>query len=125
MVDLAAVALPVGVGDKAEAVLKARSGRHGAQPLRVERQEALQPLQEIHEDHADHAEQQHRHGIDLPVHLFSRVHPGQAVDQPLDWTQDRVQEGALALKNPGHIAPERFHQQQQDNKVEDNLKPAI
>ncbi len=120
---LAAVALPVGVGGKADGRVPGRVGGDRAEALRVERQESLQPLQGINNQQPQAVEEQHGNGIDFPVHLLVRADAAQAIDQFLDRPQDRVEKGAFALVNPGHERAERLGKGDQDDHVKDELKP--
>ena len=80
---LAAVVLPIGVGDEAERGVEREIGRHGVEAPRIQRQHILQSLQGVKREKADEAEGQHRHGVDEPALLARRLHAGKAVEQPL------------------------------------------
>jgi hypothetical protein len=49
----------------------------------------------------------------------------QAIEQPLQWSQYRVEKGAFSLVNPGHECSQRFGKCQQDYEIAGELKPAI
>ena len=67
---LAAVALPIGVGDKADGRVEGRVRRHGSHALRVERQHGLPTLQRIHGQHAQAVEHQQAQRVAQPAGFF-------------------------------------------------------
>ena len=122
---LAAVVLPVGVGDETRGGVEGQVGRHRSQPRRVERQPALQPLQGVQEQHAGPAEQQHGHGIPLPIHLLFGSHAGQAIEEPLHRSQDAIQPDRLVLVDAGHVPAQGLDQDQQQDKVQADLYETV
>jgi hypothetical protein len=76
---LAAVVLPVGVGDEAGCGIEGEVGGDRRHALRVERQRALQPLQRIKQDQAREVEQQHGDGVGQPMLLDVGVNAGESV----------------------------------------------
>ena len=75
---LAAVVLPVGVGDEADRRVEGEIGRDGVEALRVERQKVLKPLQRVEREEAGDGKGEHRDRVDEPALLARRVDAGQA-----------------------------------------------
>ena len=101
------------------AVLNASAGAHRAEALRIERQHLLQSLHRVEHQHRDHAEHEQRDGVLRPSHLARLVDAGQAVDQPLERPQHRIEPRALTREHSGHVAAEdRRHQH--DGEQEEN-----
>ena len=92
---LAAVVLPVGVGDEADRRVEGEIGRDGVEALRIERQHVLQPLQRIEREEADDREGDHRDRISEPALLARLVDAGEPIEAALDRPQDRREEVVL------------------------------
>ena len=96
---LAAIGLPVGVGDEADRGVEGEVRRTRGEALRIERQHVLQP-------HAAHratrkpacVEDQHRQRIGEPALLLCGSTPASAIEAALDRRQHRREERALALE---------------------------
>ena len=80
---LAAVALPVGVGDEAERGVERRVGRHVGHCLRVQRQPHLQTLQRVDREHAQAVEQQDGQRVLQPAHVGVGLDAAQAIQAGL------------------------------------------
>jgi hypothetical protein len=93
--------------------------------LRIERQERLQPLHRVQHDHPDHAEEQHRDRVFSPRHLAARPHPADAIDEPLDRREHRVEEGRLVREDACHVKPERHAQRSDDGKKNPHLENCV
>ena len=98
----AAVVLPVGVGSKRGSRIKGKIGPYGGKFLRIPRQDLLGALEQIQQQHGNAAEQQHGERVFRPAHLVLFVHQGQAVQEALNRTQHRVEEGALPAEHARH-----------------------
>ena len=60
-----------------------------------------------------------------PVLLDARVDAAQAVDQPLDGPEDRIEKRSLALEDPGHVRAERLREREDDAEKQQDLNDAI
>jgi hypothetical protein len=116
---LAAVALPVGVGDEADSGVEGRVRRHRAHGLRVERQHRLQPLQRIDREQAQAVEHEQADGVAEPWLLTFGVDARQAEQGGLD----PPAEGEAALHHRFRRPGQRPGQQQQDRQVGEQLHP--
>ena len=81
---LAAIVLPIGVGDEAHRRVKCEVRRHRVEAARVQREKALQPLQGVEREESGDGKDDHCDRIGEPVLLARRVNPGQAVKAALD-----------------------------------------
>ena len=72
---LAAIVLPVGVGDEADRGVEREIRRDGVEAARIERQQILQPLQGVERQEAGDSEDDHRN-------RRSRTSPARAPDRP-------------------------------------------
>ena len=80
---LAAVVLPVRVGDEGGRGVERKRRRHRLRVGGIERQVTLDPLQEVETEDGDEAEGQERERVDRPGLLPVRVDAADAVDEPL------------------------------------------
>ena len=87
---LAAVVLPVGVGDEADGRVEGEVRGHAVEPLRVQRQIALQALQRVKAEEAGGAEGQHGERVAAPALLALRIDAGQGVKAALHGREDRA-----------------------------------
>ncbi len=122
---LGRVGLPVGVGDEADRGIERGVGRDLAQRLRVERQHGLQPLQRVEDQESEKAEGQHGDAVGRPMLLDRGIDSGDAVENALDRAEDRMQECPLAGEDAGHPAAQRFGQQDDDDREDGDLDPAV
>ena len=122
---LAAVVLPVGVGDEARRGVEGEVRRHGALAGRVVGQHVLEPQQRV--EHQEAADMQIDHGDEVgdPALLLSLVDPGEPIQSALHRTEDRREEGPLSRKDARHVEPERLHERDDDGAVERDLDPAV
>ena len=74
---LAAVVLPVRVGDEAHRRIEGEISRDRVEALRIERQHILQPLQRVKRKKTDYAEGEHGHRVDEPALLPRRIDAGE------------------------------------------------
>ncbi len=93
---LAAVVLPVGVGDEAHRGVEGEVRRHGVEAARIERQKALQPLQGVERQESGDRKGDHRHRVGEPVLLARRVDAGQAGKSRVRPVRESGREGSLA-----------------------------
>jgi hypothetical protein len=121
---LAAIGLPIGVGDEADRRIERQSRRDGVKSLRVARQQILQPLQRIEHPKAACRECEHRQRIGKPVLLDRRVNPREAVEAPLHWPKHGRQDSPLSFENFGNEMPERAGDTDYKGQHQDNLQPA-
>ena len=112
---LAAIGLPVRVGDEADRGVEGEALLDAGLPLRVERQIPLQPLQRVKRHEAGDAEEQQRDGIGQPVLLFLLVDTAAPIDHALDRPQHRAEKGALAGEDARHVAAEGPGDQDHDH----------
>ena len=121
---LAAVVLPIGVGDEADRGVERQIRRNGVEALRIERQHVLKSLQRIKRSEADDREGDHRDRIDEPA-LFARlVDAGEAIKAALDWAQHRRQKVVFACVDVRYQAAQGdggCDHEREDNR---NLRPA-
>ena len=118
---LAAVALPVGVGDEAHCGVERRVRRNGAEFLGIEWKQVLQSLQRVDGSEADEVEPEHTPQVALPVHLLFGPHPGRAVDEALQ----RREEPAAAFVHVGHVGTERLDEQDKHAEVDGALQERV
>ena len=121
---LAAVVLPVGVGDEAHRRVEGEIGRHRRLFGRIERQHRLQAHQNVEDEKAADVEQQHADHVHEPVLLALLVDAAGPVDRGFDRPQHRRQERALAVEDARHIAAEHRRNRDDDRAVKQNLDPA-
>ena len=121
---LAAIVLPVGVGDKAVGRVEREIGRHGVEAARVQRQKVLQPLDGVEREESGDGKDEHRHRVGKPVLLARRVHPGQAVKAALDRSDDRAEKGSFACVHVGNEFAERYGAGQNQSEHKRDLRPA-
>ena len=81
---LAAVVLPVGVGDEGDGGVEGELRRHRGHASRVERQPALQPLERVEDEDAREVEGEQRQRIAEPALLLAGIDAGEAVERALD-----------------------------------------
>ena len=118
---LAAVPLPVRVAGEADGGVERRVGRHGAEPLRVERQAALEALEEVYDQQAREVEEEHRERVGLPPHLAVGLDAGKPVDEALEPPEDPVQADRAPLVDARHVDAERLGQGDEDDQVKEEL----
>jgi hypothetical protein len=106
---LAAVELPVRVGDEGRGGVERQIPRPGVKGLGVEGVDPLRAQDEEEQQPAEEREDDHALGVCLPVLAARRVDPKRAVGQALDGPRDRVQERALAAEDPRHVPAEQRH----------------
>ena len=121
---LAAIILPVGVGDKAVGGVEREIGRHGVEAARVQRQKVLQPLDGVERQESGDGKDDHRDRIGEPVLLARRVHPGQAVKAAFDRSDDRAEKGSFARVYVGNEFAERYGAGQNQSEHKRDLRPA-
>ena len=122
---LAAVVLPVRVGDEGGCRVEGQCRRHRLRVRWVERQVALHPLQEVEAEDRDEAERDQRKGVDGPRLLTRRVDAASAVDDPLDRQEDAVAERLAAAENAGDVGAEDARRDEQDRDQDAELEPAV
>ena len=122
---LAAVGLPVGVGDEAHRGVEGEALFDPGLPCRIEREQALKPLQRVERDKSDEAEDQQRDGIGEPMLLFLFIDAAAPVDRALERAQHRMQKGALAIEDARHVAAEWPGDGDDDHAEERDLDPAV
>src|SRR5712691_7921416 len=54
------------------------------------------------------AEHEHGEGVGRPPHVLVFLHAEQLVEQALDWSEDRLQEGPLAVEDARHVRSHRL-----------------
>ena len=78
----AAIALPIGVGDKADGRVEGRIGGYCGHALRIEWQHGLPTLQRIHRQHAQAVEHQLAQRVAQPAGFFIGPHASQLEQRP-------------------------------------------
>ena len=121
---LAAVVLPVGVGDETHRRVEGEVRRDGVEAARVQRQKALQPLDGVERQESGDGKDDHRDRIGEPVLLAGRVHPGQAVKAALDRSEDGSEEASFARVYAGNEFAERNGAANDQNERQRDLRPA-
>ncbi|MCY1404288.1 hypothetical protein D9M71_194940 [compost metagenome] len=113
---LAAVGLPVGVGDEADGGVQRQRPFQPRQVLRIERQRTLQQKDGEQQRQPRQVERQQGQGVGLPVLLAVRVDAAGPVDQALRRLQERAEECPPAFHDLVVEAPEerRRHQYQRE-----------
>ena len=121
---LAAVVLPVGVGDEADGGVEREIGRHGVEAAGIERQEILQPLQRVERQEAGDGKDDHGDRVAVPVLFARRIDPGQAIEPTLDRPQHGAQKGSVARVHARHKGAERYGARHNKGEHQRNLRPA-
>ena len=121
---LAAVVLPVGVGDEADRRVERQIGRDRRLAGRIERQQVLETHQRVEDREAADMEQQHGDRVGHPMLLALLVDAARPIDRRLDRSQHRRQESALAVEHARHVAAEHRRDRHDDRAIEQNLNPA-
>ena len=121
---LAAVVLPVGIGDEADRRVERKVRRYRRLPGWIERQEVLEPHQRVENREAADMEQQHGDRVGHPMLLALLVDPARPIDRRLDRAQNWRQEIALAVEHARHVAAEHRRDRHDDRAIENNLNPA-
>ena len=93
---LAAVVLPVRVGDEAGRGVEGEIGRDGVEAARVQRQKVLQPLQGVERQESGDGKDDHRDRVAEPVLLPRRVDARQPIEGALDRPEHGRQEVSFA-----------------------------
>ena len=93
---LAAVVLPVRIGDEAGRGVEGEIGRDGVEAARVQRQKVLQPLQGVEREESGDGKDDHRNRVGKPVLLTRRVDSRQPIEAALDRSEHRRQEVSFA-----------------------------
>jgi hypothetical protein len=122
---LAAVELPVGVGDEADRRVERQVRVHAGEVLRIERQNLLNAQNGVEQGEPGEAEGQHGKGVGQPALALLRLDPGRAIKNALHRLQHRGEPSALALPHAGHIETERPTQRHRDADREDDLGPTL
>jgi len=120
----AAVVLPVGVGDKAHRGVEGQILRDRGLLRRIERQHRLEAHQGVKDKKAADVEEQHGDRVGEPMLLAPGVDAADPIECRLDGAQQRGQGRALAVEDARHVGAERFRQRDDDEAVDENLKPA-
>ena len=94
---LAAVELPVGVGQEADRGVEGEVGRDRPLAGGIERQHGLQPQDRVEQQEARRLEDQHGDRVGQPGLLLRRVDAGEAIQAALDRAEHGGEQGALAL----------------------------
>ncbi len=118
------VGLPVGVGRKGRCGVEGEVRRDCCEMLRVQRQDMLQAFYCVCNEKRYKAEDQHGDGVFGPAHLVGLVDAGEPVDEAFERAEDEVGEGALALKDAGHVEAERLCAEQDEQEEQADLEPA-
>ena len=118
---LAAIVLPVGVGDEAHRRIEGEIGGDRIEALRVQRQKILEALDQIERNEADDAEGQHRHRIGDPALFARRIDAGELVEAALDRHQHRAEECPLARQHASDVARQRYRGRQHESENNDDL----
>jgi hypothetical protein len=82
---LAAIVLPVGVGDEADRCVEGEIGSDSRHALRIERQEFLKAHERVEEQKARDMKEQHRDRVHDPMLLAALIDAGDAVEADLNW----------------------------------------
>ena len=122
---LGCIELPVRVRGEADRRIPGQIGADVGQALRVPGQVRLQTLDSVRDHQAHRGEAQHGKGVLAPVHLLRRIHAGKLVDQALNGPKKRVQPGAFAFEDTGHVGADGTNGCKQDQRVEGKLQPAV
>ncbi len=122
---LAAVALPVGVGDERRRRVEGEMLAHPCEALRVERQVALQPQDRIQQHEAGGVEHQQGRDVLEPRLLARLVDPSQRIEPPLDGAHRRGKEGPPAFQHRSHEGAQRSRRGDDENQHEGDLQPSV
>ncbi len=114
---LAAIGLPVGVGDEGHRRVEGERRRHPVEALRVERQQVLVAQHQEQQREARRVEGEQRQSIGVPA---LRLRPALA-SEPEDRVLDRRQELRFAGEDAGHVVAERPGEPQQQGREDEEL----
>ena len=121
---LAAVVLPVGVGDEADRRVEGEVRRDVGLLRRIERQPRLDAHQDIKNEEAAGMKQQHADRIGQPVLLAFLIDAAGSIYCRLDRPQHGREERAFTAKDARHITTDNRRQCDDDGAVKQNLNPA-
>ena len=121
---LAAVVLPIGVGDEADRRVEGEIRRDRRLLGRIERQARLEAHQRIENEKSADMEKQHADRVGQPPLLAFLVDTCRAVEDQLDRPQNRGQKRALAVEDARHIGAEHRGDRHDDRAIKKNLNPA-
>src|SRR5262249_52395481 len=121
---LAAVVLPVRIGDETDRGVERQILGYGGLFRRIKRQKRLQPHQRVDDEQAAKMKNQHADRISHRVLLLAFVDPGNLVDRGLNGVQDGREESAVTAEYARHIGAEQRRDRDYDRPVQQNLKPA-
>ncbi|MGY3120787.1 hypothetical protein ACVWXQ_004724 [Bradyrhizobium sp. S3.14.4] len=120
---LAAVILPVGIGDEGNRGVEGEILGDSALPGRVERQHRLKPHHAVDDQEAADMKQQHRDRVGQPMLLAPLFDARKPINAGLDRPQHRRQERPLAVEHSRHVPAERFCQRDDNRAKENDLEP--
>ena len=121
---LAAVVLPVRIGDEAGGSIEGEIGRDAVEAARVQRQEVLQALQGVEREEAGDGKDDHRDRVGEPVLLARRVDARQPVEAALDRPEHRRQEVSFAGVGARDDSAEGNGARDHERKRQRDLQPA-
>ncbi len=121
---LAAVVLPVRIGDETSRSVEGEVGRDSVEATRIQRQHVLQALQGVKGQEAGDGEENHRDRIAQPILLPRRVDARQAVKPAFNRANDRRQKRPVAREHSGDESAERHGARHNKGKRQCNLGPA-
>ncbi|MET4767190.1 hypothetical protein ABH973_000526 [Bradyrhizobium ottawaense] len=120
---LAAVVLPVGVGDEGDRGVEGKILSDRALSGRIEGQHGLKPHHAVDDEEAADMEQQHGDRVGQPMLLALLVDAGDPVYAGLDRAQHRRQERPLAVEYARHVPAERLGQRNNNGAKQNDLEP--
>src|SRR5262249_9228140 len=85
-------------------------------------QETLQTMDCIEQQGSDQARKDKTDRVDFPIHLVGGVNTGYAIDQTLDWPQNRVKKGFFPFKDTSQVAAYRFDKKRHNQQKQTVLQ---
>lgn len=120
---LAAVVLPVGVGDEGDRRVEGQIRGDRPLPGRIERQHGLQAHHAVDDEESADMEQEYRDRVGQPMLLALLVDAGDPVDAGLDRTQHRREKRLLAVEHARHVPAQRLCKRDNDSAIKNDLEP--
>ena len=124
----ARIALPIGIGRKADGSVPRQIRRRRWESLWIERQQSLEPLNEVNKQDAHDVKEQHRGRVGRPSHLafFGSIRNATtAIDGALQPAEDAVEEQGTSFVDVRHVFSERLRQHEEHDEEENYLSDPL
>jgi hypothetical protein len=116
------VGLPVRIRRERDGGIPRQIRRDWPHLVGIQRKDVLDPFDEICEKQTYGAEDEHGDRVLRPVVLFLFVDAAEAINEPLDRTQQRIEERPLAAKDALHVEAGRLRHGENQQKIDGDLQ---